>query len=191
VFGRLPTDSGAGLRAFPRTPTAALTLLAAAPGKAAAKHAHKFVLHKDTTKLPASLSNPKTAAAHHVSASSGVITRTFIGLIVVVALIYGIYWLLKKYNGSKGGRSDGRMDIVATTALAPNRALHLVRVGDELVLVGSAENSITPVRVYSAEESAALSARLEGEPAPLRPASGFGGGFAGFMTELRARTVRQ
>ena len=75
--------------------------------------------------------------------------------------------------------------------LAPNRALHLVRVGDELVLVGSAEHTVTPVRVYSAEESAALSARIEGAPEPLRPATGFGNGFAGFVTEMRARTVRR
>ena len=31
--------------------------------------------------------------------------------------------------------------VVATTALAPNRALHLVRVGDELILVGTAEQT--------------------------------------------------
>jgi flagellar protein FliO/FliZ len=191
VFRRPPTDSNAGLPAVPRSLTSALSALsalAAAPGK----HAHKFVLHKDTTKLPASLSHPSTVGVHHVASSGGVITRTFIGLIVVVALIYGVYWLLKKYNGSKGGRSDGRMDIVATTALGPNRALHLVRVGDELVLVGSAENSVTPVRIYNTEESADLRAQLEGdkEPAPLRPASGFGKGFSGFVTELRARTIR-
>jgi flagellar protein FliO/FliZ len=194
LSGRPPTDSRSGLPSFPRTSTAALTL-AAAPGKhaaaGAAKHVHKFVLHKDTTKLPASLSHPASVGASHVAASSGVLTRTFIGLIVVVALIYGVYWLLKKYNGAKNGKSDGRMDIVATTALAPNRALHLIRVGEELVLVGSAESSITPIRVYSAEESAALRADFEGEPAPLRPVSGFGGGFTGFVTELRARTVRR
>jgi flagellar protein FliO/FliZ len=164
---------------------------AAKAGHKVAVTAHKFVLHQDTTKLPASLSHPSSVGATHVASSSGVMTRTFVGLIVVVALIYGVYWLMKKYNGSKGGRSDGRMNILATTALAPNRALHLVQVGDELVLVGSAEHSVTPVRVYSPDESAALRANLEGEPAPLRPASGFGGGFSGFLTELRARTVRQ
>ena len=29
--------------------------------------------------------------------------RTGIGLVVVVALIYGVYWLLKRYAGSKNG----------------------------------------------------------------------------------------
>ena len=110
---------------------------------------------------------------------------------VVVALIYGVYWLLKRYSGSKNGRSDGRMQVIATTALGPNRSLHLVTVGDGLVLVGASEQSVTPVRVYTDDEALLLRARLEGEPPPLRPSNGFGGGFGGFMTELRSKTVRK
>ena len=63
--------------------------------------------------------------------------------------------------------------------------------GDELVLVGTGEQGVTPVRVYSEDEAAALRARLDGDPPPLRPASGFGGGFSGFVTEMRAKTVRK
>jgi len=150
------------------------------------------VIHRDTTPLPASISRPGTAGAHHVAASSGVFVRTGVGLVVVVALIYGVYWLLKRYAGSKGGgRSDGRMQVIATTALAPNRSLHLVSVGDELVLVGSAEQGVTPIRVYADDEAEILRARLDGEPPPLRPSNGFGGGWSGLVTELRARTVRK
>jgi len=154
-------------------------------------HTRPGAIKRDLTPLPAAISHPASVGAQHVASSSGTLMRTFIGLVVVVAVIYGIYWLLKTYTGSKGGKSDGRMDIVATTAIAPNRAVHLIKVGDELILVGSAEANVTPIRVYSAAESTALNARLEGAPAPLRPASGFGGGWAGFLTELRARTVRR
>jgi flagellar protein FliO/FliZ len=167
-------------------------VLLAAPKAHAAAKTHAVVIHRDTTPLPAAVSHPASVGTHHVAASSGVFLRTGIGLVVVVALIYGIYWLLKRYAGSKGGgRSDGRMQVIATTALAPNRALHLVSVGDELVLVGSAEHAVTPIRIYSDDEAGEIRARLEGGPAPLRPASGFGGGFSGFVTELRARTVRK
>jgi flagellar protein FliO/FliZ len=150
------------------------------------------VIHRDTTPLPKSLSNPSSAGASHVASSTGAFERTGIGLVVVVALIYGVYWLLKRYSSSKtGGRSDGKMQVLATTALAPNRALHLVSVGDELVLVGTAEQSVTPVRVYTEDEAEILRASLDGEPPPLRPSSGFGGGFGGFVTELRSKTVRK
>ena len=46
--------------------------------------------------------------------------------------------------------------MVATTQLAANRSLHLLRVGDELILVGAAEHGVTPLRVYNAGEAAAL-----------------------------------
>jgi flagellar protein FliO/FliZ len=172
---------------LPRALTSAFTLLVA-PGVR-----ETVTIPRDNTKLPAAISNPSSVGAHHVASSSGAFMRTGIGLVVVVALIYGVYWLLKKYAASKSGtgRSDGRMVVIATTALAPNRALHLVSVGDELVLVGTAEQGVTPVRVYGEEEAEILRARLEGEPPPLRPSSGYGGGFGGFVTELRAKTVRK
>jgi flagellar protein FliO/FliZ len=186
VPSRPPTDSGGSLPLLPRALTSAFTLLAA-PGV----RETTTVIHRDTTPLPAAVSHPSSVGAHHVASSSGVFMRTGIGLLVVVALIYGVYWLLKKYAASKTGRSDGRMEVLATTVLAPNRSLHLVSVGDELVLVGTAEQGVTPVRVYSEEESEILRARLDGEPPPLRPSSGYGGGFGGFVTELRAKTVRK
>ena len=83
--------------------------LASAPGKhaaaGAAKHAHKFVLHRDTTPLPAAISHPSSVGAKHVASSSGTFVRTGIGLLIVVSLIYGVYWLLKRYNGSKNGQA--------------------------------------------------------------------------------------
>jgi len=182
VLGPPPT-TGSGAKPLPTR------VLLAAPTKDDSTHV--VVIHRDTTALPASISHPGSVGSHHVAASSGVFMRTGIGLVVVVALIYGVYWLLKKYAGSKTGRSDGRMVVLATTSLAPNRALHLVSVGDELVLVGSAEQSVMPIRVYDEDEAEVLRARLDGEPPPLRPANGFGGGFSGFVTELRARTVRK
>lgn len=178
VFGRPPTGSG--------TVLAALSLLAAPVARA-----EPNAFRRDQTPLPSAVSHPASSDAAQIAGSGGVLLRTLVGLVIVVALIYGVYWLLKTYAGSKGGKSDGRMDIVATTALAPSRALHLVQVGDELILIGSADESITPIRLYSADESVLLRARMEGAPAPFRPARGFGGGWASFVTQMRARTVRR
>lgn len=76
----------------------------------------------------------------------GSVARAVFGLVVVLAAIYGVHWLLKKWGQSRlqgvAGRS-GVIDVVATTPLAQGRALHLVRVGGELVLVGATEQSIT------------------------------------------------
>lgn len=82
------------------------------------------------------------------SGGGGSALRFIFGLAVVLGAIYGVHWLLKKWGQSKlqgvAGRT-GVIDVVATTPLAQGRALHLVRVGDELVLVGATEQSITRI----------------------------------------------
>ena len=77
---------------------------------------------------------------------------------IVIALILGLYKLLRRTaNGAtrndRAVRGDGKMAIVASTPLAHSRSLHVVRVGEELVLVGAAEQAVTPIRVYSGVEA--------------------------------------
>lgn len=176
---------------------AALFLLAPAEALAAS-------FQKDTTPLPPSVtgagsgsSEPAEAAATG-GGSGGSIVRMIVGLAVVIAVIYGVYWLLKALNRSRANGGDGRLAIVATTQLAPNRSVHLIRVGEELVLVGAAEQGVTPIRVYGAEEARRLEPLLDGTGqlpftpvAPESPAQRSGSGFGQrFFVELRQRTVR-
>jgi flagellar protein FliO/FliZ len=117
---------------------------------------------RDQTPLPAGVtSGAGESGEEAASSASGGIVRMIVGLAIVLAVIYGVYWLLKAYRKSKRASSDGRIEVVATTALAPNRAVHLIRVGNELVLVGSAEQGVTRLRVYGPEEAAELETFLE------------------------------
>jgi len=117
---------------------------------------------RDETPLPSGVtSGTDEQGEQTASDASGGIVRMIVGLAIVLAVIYGVYWLLKAYRKSKRTSSDGRLEVVATTALAPNRAVHLIRVGDELVLVGSAEHGVTPLRVYGPGEAAALEPLLD------------------------------
>jgi flagellar protein FliO/FliZ len=169
----------------------ALAFTASGPGAALA------AFHRDTTPLPADVTGASTgtAAAAHASSGSSAVVRMLFGLAIVVAVIYAIYWVLKRASKSKDAiKSDGGMVVLSTTALAPSRALHLVQVGDELVLVGSAENGVTPIRVYSADEVRRLGYEV-GATAPLQPftptqerARGSFG--MNLLEEMRRRTVR-
>ena len=127
------------------------------------------------------------------STSGGTIVRMFVGLAIVLAVIYGVYWLLRSQRRSKGMQTDERIGVLATTTLAPNRTIHLVRVGDELLLVGAAENSISPLKTYTAEQAAALEEQFglagdgsftELEASADRPI------VERFAGELRRRTMR-
>ncbi len=145
------------------------------------------------------------------SDSSGSVLRFIFGLAVVLGAILGVHWLLKKWGQSRlqgvAGRT-GVIDVVATTPLAQGRALHLVRVGDELVLVGATEQSITrigevDVNVFSASQGNAgngeFQAMLSGAMLGNQPGvpQGMGGaGSAGqpfmkrFLENLRLSTAR-
>ncbi len=135
-------------------------------------------------------------------ASGGSLVRTFVGLAIVLAVIYGLYWILKQVKASReAGASGSGLANLATLPLGPNRSVHLVRSGREYVLVGASENGVTPIRTYSEEE--ALGAGLIGQdveydaegdelaaPAPARPQKS-GILIKDILNEMRRRTVRK
>jgi flagellar protein FliO/FliZ len=99
------------------------------------------------------------SAAHaSVSGNGGGLARTFIGLAVVVAVIYGLTWVLRqmKKSSSTTGAVGTGLSTEATLPLGPNRSVHLIRAGRELVLVGSAEHGIVPIRTYTEDEALGL-----------------------------------
>jgi flagellar protein FliO/FliZ len=141
----------------------------------------------ENTKLNLSADEPATQAAQ---SGGGSIVRTIFGLAVVLGVIYGLHWVLKQVKKSKDAASSGPgLETIATLNLAPNRALHLVRAGGEIVLVGTSENSVTPIRRYTEDEARSLGlldpapARLTDlQPLPTEAPKGF-------MNALRAKTV--
>ena len=135
----------------------AVDLLCVTPGLSATKPP---AFHRDKTPLSAAVTksdgSTPTSTVHDAGSAFG---RMIIGLAIVIAVIYGVYWLLKKTARTRGKLSPGRDDVIqlmATTVLAPNRALHLVRIADEYLLIGSAEGTITRLRSYSAPPSPGL-----------------------------------
>jgi flagellar protein FliO/FliZ len=104
---------------------------------------------------PLNLPSPDTARELGTTgAGSGSLTRTFVGLAIVVGAIYGLYWVLKQVKKSREESSHGHgLHVEATVPLGPNRSLHLVRAGRELVLVGVAEQGVVPIRTYTEDEA--------------------------------------
>ena len=128
----------------------------------------------------------------------GSLVRTFVGLAIVIGVIYGLYWILKQVKASREERASGSgLSSVATLPLGPNRSLHMVKSGREYVLVGATEHGVTPIRTYTAEEAEqaglipeqAELAELEA-PAPARPQKS-GILIKDVIDELRRRTVRK
>jgi flagellar protein FliO/FliZ len=143
---------------------------------------------------PLNLTNSANHAAH--VSSGGGIARTIFALIVVCAVIYGITWLLKKVKSTKEEAASGTsLESLATLPLGANRALHLVRAGTEVVLLGAADHSVTPIRRFSEAEAIELGLLdgttgatldvLPAAPVPARRPQTVGG----LLDALRAKTV--
>ena len=163
------------------------TLLVAAPAALAASG-------EDRTPLELG-SEP---ARQNAQAGGGGIARMVVGLAVVLAVIYGLSWVVKQVKASREGQASGSaLAAVASLPLGPNRSVHLVRVGSDLVLLGAAERGVTPIRAYAEHE--AIAAGLLDEdvvvaaaPARVLPALPAAGGTSGsLIAGLRRRTVRR
>jgi flagellar protein FliO/FliZ len=124
-------------------------------------------------------------------AGGGSLVRTIVGLAIVIAVIYGLYWVLKQVKASREEKASGQgLAALATLPLGPNRSLQLVRAGRELVLIGVSEHGVTPVRTYSEDEAEAVGL-LDPEPVDDGSSDGPAGGALGKVLEdLRRRTVR-
>jgi flagellar protein FliO/FliZ len=126
------------------------------------------------------------AATQAAGSSGGGLVRTIVGLAVVIGVIYGLYWVLKQVKASREEQASGTgLQTLATLPLGGNRAMHLVRAGDEIVLLGVSEGGVTALRTYTEAQARSLGL-LEGESPPGPPAAF---GQPGLLDRLRDKTV--
>ncbi len=70
----------------------------------------------------------------------------------VIALVYGFFWLLKRFSGVKAEREDV-IHIISTRPLKGDTALHLVETGKRLFLIGGSGNSVNLITEIDDKES--------------------------------------
>jgi flagellar protein FliO/FliZ len=141
----------------------------------------------------------------HVPSGGPSLVRTVVGLAIVIAVIWGLYWVMRQVKSgrhTRGAPPDG-LSTVAALTIASGRSVHLVRAGSDYLLLGSGEHGLVPLHRYSEEE--AIEAGLIGPGqsegrGPVRPTVGMGslrdpmGGVdpaAGLVERLRQWTVRR
>lgn len=101
----------------------------------------------DPEQLP--ISKGGSGDAGITGGAGGTLMRMGLGLIVVLAIIVAVWYVLKRVRASRYPEKDSRgsamIDVLSTTPLGPNRNLHLVRVGDELIVIGATDHSVNAV----------------------------------------------
>ncbi|HXA54420.1 MAG TPA: flagellar biosynthetic protein FliO [Solirubrobacteraceae bacterium] len=95
-----------------------------------------------------------SSGSTHTSSGGASIVRTIVGLLIVIAVIWGLTWILKQVKSSRETRSAGSgLSSLATLALGSGRTLHLVRAGNDYLLVGSAEHGVAPIHRYTEQQA--------------------------------------
>ena len=111
------------------------------------------------------------AGATHATSSGGgaSIVRTIVGLAIVIAVIWGLAWIMRQVKAGREGRDVGEpsagLASVAALTLGSGRSVHLVRAGSDYVLLGATEHGVAPIHRYSEDE--ARDAGLLLEPATV------------------------
>jgi flagellar protein FliO/FliZ len=174
--------------AFKSAGAAVLGLLLLAPVAIAA----------DGEGTPLNLGSEEAKEQTTKAASGGGLVRTIVGLAIVIGVIYGLYWVLKQVKASREDKALGSgLKTLATLPLGPKGSMHLIRAGEEVVLVGVGEAGITPIRTYGENEARALGliadedaeAALAPGTQVLLPAETVESARPGLLTSLRRMTV--
>ena len=152
--------------------------------------------------LPLEQVQQQAGGGSSAGSTGGGLMRTMFGLLIVCAVIYALYWILKQVKKAKETQASGSgLHNLASLPLGPNRSLHMIRAGREIVLVGVAEHGVAPIRSYTEEE--AYEAGLitpdddaDDDDAPSTPKGGTGfaspaQALGGALNSLRERTVRK
>jgi flagellar protein FliO/FliZ len=112
-----------------------------------------------------------TGSSHSSAASSSggaSIVRTIVGLAIVIAVIWGLAWILRQVkSGRDPNVSSAGLASVSALTLGSGRSVHLVRAGNDYVLLGSTEHGVAPIHRYT-EEEAREAGLLLADPPPER-----------------------
>jgi flagellar protein FliO/FliZ len=155
---------------------------------------------------------PASSATHSTSSGPSIV-RTIVGLAIVIAVIWGLAWILRQVKGGRTPELEGvGLTSLGALTLSTGRSVHLVRAGSDYILLGSAEQGVVPIHRYTEEEAreAGLVDVIEAPRRPrralLKPSVGEGegegqrhdpmrmpapGSGAGVIDRLRELTVRR
>ena len=99
---------------------------------------------------------------------SGMILKSIFSLSVVVVLIIGFVWFMRKfvYNRSGSNISNGLVKVISTTFIAPKKSIHLVKIMDRILVIGITENQMQALAEFKEEEipDSIIETRKRGEP---------------------------
>ncbi len=93
--------------------------------------------------------NPDTAKPNAVDPKEQLI-KTSLSLLLVLILLLGLLWFMKRMGFGTGKRMGGFYRVLATSALGPKDKLVLIEIGDSWLLLGITSSSINTLHTMPA-----------------------------------------
>ncbi|HEY5194143.1 MAG TPA: flagellar biosynthetic protein FliO [Solirubrobacteraceae bacterium] len=116
---------------------------------------------------PLNLGSPTTSS--HTSSGGASLVRTIVGLAIVIAVIWGLSWILRQVKAGREPQTAATgLSSVAALTLTSGRSVHLVKAGNDYLLLGSAEHGLMPIHRYT-EQQAFEAGLLSSEEPAERP----------------------
>ncbi|MHB8233131.1 MAG: FliO/MopB family protein [Solirubrobacteraceae bacterium] len=108
-----------------------------------------------------------TSPTAHTSTGGPSIVRTIVGLAIVIAVIWGLAWILRQVKSGRDPQvSTAGLASVAALTLGSGRSVHLVRAGSDYVLLGVAEQGLVPIHRYTEAQAREANLPTLDEPPP-------------------------
>ena len=102
------------------------------------------------SRVAPSPTSPATAVGGDTTALA---VDILVKLSLIVGLIYGALWVFRRWRGGDLRSGAKKIDILETVHLSPRRAIHLVRAGNRVVLIGATDQNVTFLSDVEALES--------------------------------------
>ncbi len=82
------------------------------------------------------------------------IVKALIPLILIVGLLYGVLFFVRKYGVSLKGKGSGLVNIkvLSSQLLMPKKYISVVKVEDKILVLGVSEHSISLLKELEAKE---------------------------------------
>jgi flagellar protein FliO/FliZ len=116
---------------------------------------------------PLNIGSPDTGS--HTSSGGASIVRTIVGLAIVLAVIWGLSWILRQVKGRRDPRVAATgLTSVSALSLSSGRSVHLVKAGNDYLLLGSAEHGLMPIHRYTEQQALEAGLLSPEEPMPRK-----------------------
>lgn len=115
----------------------------------------------ETDRLPF-MQDEQSPASADAPGSFGLLMRTVGALLLIVGLIFGAGWGLRRFGGTRFGAAQPDappLAVLSTVSLGERRSLAVVKFGERTLLLGSTAQAITLIAEEEAEDHAASAVR--------------------------------